>query len=57
MIEFRSVIFRDRLLLIWLLRVDESIVSLLPLCRLTISPITRRSDCREKAIIMDLDFY
>ena len=46
-IEFRSDFFRDLLLLLLFLGglVDEEfIVSFFPLCRLTISPITRRSE-------------
>lgn len=43
-IEFRSDFFRDLLLFLGGLVEEEFIVSFLPLCRLTISPITRRSE-------------
>ena len=50
--EFRSVFLRDLLLFLD----KEFVVSCLPLCRLTISPITRRSECREKAIVLYSDY-
>jgi hypothetical protein len=56
-IEFRSFVFRDRLLFLRCPTDEEFIVSFLPLCRLTISPITRRSECREKAIRLCFDIY
>jgi hypothetical protein len=56
-IEFRSFVFRDRLLFLRCPTDEEFIVSFLPLCRLTISPITRRSECREKAIMLCFDTY
>ena len=50
--EFRSVFFRDRSLFFEFGFIGEELIeSVFPLCRLTISLITRRSVCREKAII------